>query len=368
MKIFHLMSSLNYPILVNYIEFINNNFMMDQHTFLIIVKNNYICKDLKNCVNVTTIDYEDINKFIIIIDEIKKSDITLLHFLSFTTPQKLYILTHRSILNKLTWIGWGADLYEWRIKNVSRFRAIYIDIISLILRRKIKRFVGIFPPDIIFFKKEYRSKAMTFYASYSINMSGTQQNDEITSTYLDDKIKNNFCINIQVGHSSNPILNHIEVLKILSKYKNENMKIFLPLNYGSKEYGDVVEKEAKEIYGVKVNCIRNKMTQKEYIDFLKKIDIAIFNTNRQIGLGNVIPLLSMGKKIFFPKESVMYQFYNLNNVKIYDYSEIKTMTFESITKNTDINMKSVRDYINKNFLSKKNKIEMWKKVFNAKIQ
>ena len=51
----------------------------------------------------------------------------------------------------------------------------------------------------------------------------------------------NSCINIQIGHPSTQVLNHIEVLEDLYKFRDENIRIYIPLSYGDEEYG-IVEK------------------------------------------------------------------------------------------------------------------------------
>ena len=102
------------------------------------------------------------------------------------------------------------------------------------------------------------------------------------------------------------------------------------------------------------------MSMDMYMEFLSTIDIAIFNTPRQIGLGNINPLLFMEKKIFMPKGSVMYDFYKSQNINICDYNEIQNLNFKDFIN--PINMKEGRNYMVAE-LDKEKKIEMWSKVF-----
>ena len=127
---------------------------------------------------------------------------------------------------------------------------------------------------------------------------------ELNLITLAEKVRNGDCINILIGHSCDPNLNHIEVLEDLLKFKDENIKIYIPLSYGIMANGDQVERKAKDLFGDKVFCLREMMDRDQYLDFLATIDIAIFNTQRQIGLGNLAPLRYMGKKLFIPAGSV----------------------------------------------------------------
>ena len=50
------------------------------------------------------------------------------------------------------------------------------------------------------------------------------------------------------------------------------------------------------------------MPLEKYIQFLWKMDIAIFDFKQQAALGNIMNLLYMGKKIFLPSDNIMYVF------------------------------------------------------------
>jgi dTDP-N-acetylfucosamine:lipid II N-acetylfucosaminyltransferase len=134
------------------------------------------------------------------------------------------------------------------------------------------------------------------------------------------------------------------------------------LSYGDMEYGNQVEQHAKTLFGDKVVCIREMMSEEDYMDFLSTIDIAIFNTPRQIGLGNITPLLYMEKKIFMPAGSVMYDYYRSLNIEICDYGQIDKMEFDWFTKPVD--MKNAKRFVESSATNKEVIIEMWQRVFD----
>jgi hypothetical protein len=45
------------------------------------------------------------------------------------------------------------------------------------------------------------------------------------------------------------------------------------------------------------------LTADRYLEFLGRIDIAIFNHRRQQGMGNIITLLGLGKKVYLRKDT-----------------------------------------------------------------
>ncbi|MGZ5551098.1 MAG: TDP-N-acetylfucosamine:lipid II N-acetylfucosaminyltransferase [Nitrososphaeraceae archaeon] len=236
---------------------------------------------------------------------------------------------------------------------------------NITLEKKIRFFVGIFPPDIEYFKKNFKSKAQTFFAGYVSILDNPLYKKKLNLIALDEKRTKKDCINILVGNRSKPILNHMEVLDNLVKFKDENIKIYVPLSYGNKEYGNKVEEKAKILFGHKAICIRELMGLEDYMDFLTTIDIAIFNTLRQIGLGNINPLLYMEKKVFMPAGSAMYDYYNSLGINICDYAQIQKIDFKSFIESVDM-AKAKLHVINK-ATNKNEKIQMWSKVFNASV-
>lgn len=365
MKIAHICTSISYVIMKSYIRFINEEFNSENHDFIVIGENkgdkffNFPSNDKFIRFNSLSKDYFAIVKLL------KSYDKILLH--SFAIPtiiQPLYF-ANKELKSKTFWVAWGYDLYEWMDRNKG-FKNRLRNYINLNSRQKVKYFVGIFPPDIKFFKNEFNTKAETFYASYTGNLYNPIYNKDLVNKSLSEKIENNDCINILIGHSSSNKLNHFEVLKDIEKYSKENIRVFIPLSYGNMTYGDEVQERAKEKFGDKVVCLREMMDKDKYMELLSTIDIAIFNTTRQIGLGNISPMLYMDKKIYMPKGSVMYDFYKSQKIDIWDYYEIDKFDYCDFIQ--PLKFKGGRKYIVDNELNLKHKVDMWNKVFEAPLK
>ncbi|OJG09660.1 hypothetical protein RU93_GL000643 [Enterococcus aquimarinus] len=364
MKIIHMLPNVNVRVTESFIQFISENFESDKHYFKLVTKNSVIDLNLNKLKNVEMIPNLSTKDMLNTCSEYDK---VIIHYLNFKTIEIFKLLFHPQIFEKIIWVAWGADLYQWKEKiegSLSRRVSLLArNFIAKSFRRRIKYFVGIFPPDIKYFKDEFQTNSKTFYASYVGNLYNPLYKNKQDFDDLEYKITHDKTINIQIGHSSTKILNHLESLQDLKKYKNENIKIYLPLNYGDMNYGDIVESEANKIFGGKVECIREMMSKEEYMQYLSTIDIAIFNTTRQIGLGNISPMLYMNKKMFMPKDSVMYNFYRSQNIDIWDYNKIKNLSFHEFIK--PLNYKNGTKYIAENELNLEHKIEMWNKVFKA---
>jgi hypothetical protein len=354
------MNGANYEVTKTYMKFIYENFDVNNHVFLIIDKKSKVPIELMEYPNLILLEAKN-NGSKLILNYMKKYNRIILHSLFIDRKLQLQLMLQPSVMAKIYWVDWGMDLYQWKKKDQGSILLKYTNLISYLFRFKIKNFVGIFPPDIKFFKEEFRSKANTYYASYVGGLYNCAYYNNYECISLQQKKDDHKCINIQIGHQSNPILNHDKVLEDLKKYKEEDIKIFLPLNYGDMKHGYHVMRKAKSIFGDKVVIIRRKMSKEDYMEFLSTIDIAIFNTDRQIGLGNIMPLMYWGKKIFMPSSSVMYKFFQLHNIDISDYSKITDMNYGDFIRSVD--MSGGKRYIETNIMDKDKLIKMWSKVF-----
>ena len=135
---------------------------------------------------------------------------------------------------------------------------------------------------------------------------------------------------IQIGNSATETNAHIEILKALQKFKEENIRILIPLAYGDKEYANKVAKYGKEIFGEKVLIISEYLPFEKYIaECISQIDVGIFAMDRQQALGNICMLGLNGSKLYFKRDSQLDDYFkNELNCEIYYIDDIKNQSFE----------------------------------------
>lgn len=271
---------------------------------------------------------------------LKKYDYIVIHSL-FIGPKIMMRIIKERLIKKIIWIEWGYDLYVPKvrftnyIKNRRGLRTFIKDRISQYFKNNVNTFVGIFPPDCDYYKQIFpRSKAKVHYAPYC---EADVPNEFLTpyksTSSLEKSIQNNDTIYIQVGHNGNQMLNHIETLNSLKKFKDENIKILLPLSYaGGKEYVDKVQKTAEELFPGKVICLREMMDPNDYFNLISRVDIAVFNTFRQCGLGNIYRMIFRNVKIFMSGQGMMYDYFVDNGVPVQNFDLINNMSFKEFTK------------------------------------
>ncbi|WP_316746575.1 TDP-N-acetylfucosamine:lipid II N-acetylfucosaminyltransferase [Pedobacter gandavensis] len=179
--------------------------------------------------------------------------------------------------------------------------------------------------DFDWILKNYQTIAVYKYFFYNFNPVPAQE------LVAKAKIKQEYTT-ILIGNSDTTTNNHMEILETLKKFKSEAIKLVIPLNYGNKKYGDLIEKRAVEIFGRdKVIALRNFMDRDAYYSILDNVDLAVMNHYRTQAAGNTLALLYRGKKVFIHERSSTYQLLNTNNVQVGNSATIAEMSFHEFS-------------------------------------
>lgn len=277
----------------------------------------------------------------------------------------IYLMMGKKLLNKLVWIEWGVDLYDFKQEGSDLKSFVNYHLVKHI-KNNVRMFVGIFPPDCDVFREKYpNSKAEIMYAPYI-----TKKKRKTTFGYnyesnLEKTNANNDTIYIQVGHNAQDQLNHIDALNKLSKFKNENIKIVLPLSYSNRNgYAEKVEEYAKKVFNDKLVVLKDFLSEEDYYKIVNRIDIAVFNTYRQTALGNIHNMIMRNVKLFMPKESVMYKYFTGTDIPIQAIDEIENMSFEEFVSIIDYSKykgpKELIDWLN----DFDRRLSKWNEIYN----
>ncbi|WP_143310831.1 TDP-N-acetylfucosamine:lipid II N-acetylfucosaminyltransferase [Chitinophaga vietnamensis] len=171
--------------------------------------------------------------------------------------------------------------------------------------------------------KHYDTKAAYKYFYYNFNPKPGAEEQAIMA-----KREARPYTTILLGNSDTVTNNHLEALEALSVYKDEPIKLMIPLSYGNVAYGDLVEKEAKRIFGEdKVMALRGYMERSEYYQLLGQVDVAVMYHYRTQAAGNTLALLYRGKKVYVHSNSTTFEFLKTNNITIFDSKDIAQTSF-----------------------------------------
>lgn len=181
------------------------------------------------------------------------------------------------------------------------------------------------------------------------------------------QLKKHDYIAIQVGNSATKTNAHIFILKQLAKFRDENLKIFVPLSYGDKEYANKVIKIGTKIFGEKFVGMTDFMNQEEYYQFLNSMDVAVFAMKRQQALGNITAALYFGKKVFLHEKVILTHYYKrMNNCYVGKIEDIGQMEFDQFVSISEEDRQRNKESMKKE-LEIESRIEEWTAIFNDRI-
>lgn len=334
-KVLHIGSAEKF--IPNFIELINDNFDINNHEFwlsrgmteneLIKFKNTHLLRDnnkISKC-----------KHYVQVFIKMHQADKIILHSLSDITIVKLLFIAPW-LLKKSHWVIWGNDLYtfkfgkrnrRWHVREVYRRKVI----------KKMGYLVTYMKGDIILAREWYGAKGeYKECLMYTSNIYKEVQADK--------KVGNQ--INIQLGNSANSTNNHIEILHKLVPFKENDIKVYTPLSYSDQNNAKVVIKKGTELLNDKFYPMTEFMPFTDYLKFQGKIDIGIFNNNRQQALGNIITLLGLGKTVYLRDGTSQWQLFKDKGLTIYNVKNFKNLEYHHHERNVTL----VKEYFSKDNL------------------
>jgi len=277
------------------------------------------------------------------------------HYLPYGPSLMLWAI-QPSVIAKSTWVIWGGDVYIYRQKHASLKHRIY-EFLRQIIIPKFTEIAAFVEDDAREAINVYQSEASYVPILYPIpvnidNLKNLQMKETTGTT------------NILIGNSADPSNHHLEMLEYLSRFVKEDIRIYCPLSYyGDQEYINCVVKKGHAIFRDHFVPLLKMMTTQEYAVFLNDMDIAIMNHRRQQGLGNILPLLYLGKKVFLRSDTSSFPFLTSAGCIIFDTCTMNKSNFASFIsmdeKTSEANKTAVETMINPS-----NYAGLWNNLFS----
>lgn len=242
----------------------------------------------------------------------------------------LFLFFQPWLLKKCYWVMWGGDVYINRDTSQGIKNKFY-EIIRIFVFKNIGHFVTQIKGDYELVKKLYKSRGI--YHDCFVYTSNLYHHQGI-------KAKKNNTLNILVGNSAVPTNNHLDILKKIIPFKEMDIKIIVPLSYGSKEHAQSIIDFGLTEFGEKFIPLTEFIVFEKYLEFLSEVDIAIFNHARQQALGNTTTLLGLGKKVYMRKDVTTWRLFENLGIKIFDIEklDLNLINEEDAKKNQSIIM------------------------------
>lgn len=251
-------------------------------------------------------------KISVLIRECLRARLIIVH--SFQAPVLSLVFAALPFLSRKTcWALWGWDLYQ---KKLAR-RTLSYRLMELFRFAFIKRVAAItttIPGDY--------NNAVDWYGCNAIYIENIMYKSHVARANLQgrafEKESRDGIRRIQIGNSSDPSNEHRYIIDRLARFTNMEVEVFAPLSYGDVANAKSVIEYGKDKLGNRFHPITHMMSFSDYSVHLSKIDIAIFNHHRQQAMGNIIGLLSLGKKVFIRSDISPWEYFKEKGFAIYD--------------------------------------------------
>lgn len=339
MKVLHIGSA--GTIMIPFVKFVNQNFNPKNHVFMLDPEKGHDIPEEENVISLGRLPR--ILRHVPRLWGMYRAEKVILHGL-FDSRLILLLMLQPWLLKKCYWTIWGGDLYDhqlgekdlkWKLREFVKQRTI----------RKIGHFITHIHGDYELAQQWYGARGQ--WHECFMYPSNLYRECPITPKLHEGT-------NILLGNSASSTNNHLDALEKLRPFAGENIRIYCPLSYGDAAYGDKIATAGKEMFGDKFIALREFMPLDKYLELLTDIDVAVFNHNRQQGMGNITTLLGLGKIVYMRSNITSYEALQRLGIRVRDIDK-----FKITENNTAEDVFKVADYFSPSRL----KIQ-WSSIFN----
>lgn len=289
-----------------YINFISTNFNLKEHFFLIRQDDKYQIQKNKNILMLKNGESK-FSRIKIYYNLFDKSEKIILH--GILSKEMWMILFFRpSALKKCYWIIWGGDLYSYLHRDPGIKHYIFERIMKSVISR-----IGF----LLTFLEDDFKLARSRYGATGKYIECLMYPSIMVEKKTFKKAYKGKAINILLGNSAFHTNNHKDLIDKLASYSSKKIKIYCPLSYGPKKYAEEIEIYGKMILNDKFTTIKKILPLDQYLSFLEKIDIALFDHKRQQALGNTISLIQRGAKIYMDDKTSQFNLFTRLNIAVF---------------------------------------------------
>ena len=264
----------------------------------------------------------------------QKPDIIIFHSLFFGASLVPLVSRHAAVV----WISWGQDLYK---DAADAFTSSYPMRYSLFMRETRKWIQSHENSFKSRARKAIKSIVRNVFRSWAIRRTGYISTclpyeypiikqkyphlarfdfDYIDKTAVELPRCNGF--SILVGNSASINCNHLDIIRVLADRNLKAATVIAPLSYaGSKDYVAAVIQEGKRTFGDKFLPLVSFMAIDEYTRLLRSCGNAVMGFLRQQATKNIQLLLYQGTKIFFYRNTDIFEFFKESGFSVFSIED-----------------------------------------------
>lgn len=294
----------------------------------------------------------------------------LVHYLTKPSANRAMEIKALSDKNRLYWIFYGADLYDYiELKynyplfdyKTKTVKERIINGLRIVLNRL--NYMDSFCTQLNYFCfwNPYDYQLLCRYVKTNAAFRNFHYINNPNPT-LEDLGKDCFQKRILINHSGSWTGNHLTILNKLQNIHLEDFKIILPLNYGDKGHIQLIEREVERHFEGKNIIIKDFLPVLSYFKIVNECGYGIMGHRRQEAGGNISFLLLNGKKVFLREDNSLLKYYR--NLGCHLYSFEKDLDKEDAFSPLSYEQKVENRNILLNRISKDNVDNMMLNLFN----
>ncbi|MCV2883279.1 TDP-N-acetylfucosamine:lipid II N-acetylfucosaminyltransferase [Aestuariibacter sp. AA17] len=265
-------------------------------------------------------------------------------------------LLFSNLIHRCAWQIWGADMYQHQEQRLPLKRKL-MNVIHILLTKKMRKVSALNKGDAQIAKQTFGIDHLQVLPYPLIGVEGTDNG----------AVQQSETKRILVGNSAAESNHHIDAFSWLSQFKEQNIEIVVPLNYGGPEaYVKTVVEHGTQVFGDKFTPITSMLSKSEYDDLLTKIDICVFAHKRQQGLYAVYSMFLNGGKVFVRSDTSTFSSMRDMEFEISDSLDIAHMQFEMFSKYSERTVSQNRRLM-QNTYSEEALLPKWKAFIEALI-
>ena len=239
-------------------------------------------------------------------------EVVIFHGMNFRfaeTVALLALFATSDVRYRAVWCIWGADLYKFQNPRPGAL-ATFTELLRRLLLRRVLYVSTLVAGDAEIARQHYSPRAELFGAFYPLPNVIDRPPVRRPATASEPFF-------VQVGNSASPNNEHDAVLDRLATLPGQ-FRVFCPLAYGSVSNGARVAALGTRLFGERFQAHRHMVPPDEYARLQAGVVVAIFNHNRQQGLGNILGLLHAGAKVYVRADTTTGYFLGRLGLPVHD--------------------------------------------------
>jgi hypothetical protein len=285
-------------------------------------------------------------------------DHVVIHQLS--NPRLLaWLSAFRGTARRCAWVYWGGDVYHFRFEPRT---------LSHALRERLRRAVipalplvgGLVPGDFEVLRTHYGTRARYVPTFYPLPM------DPGALQPVEPPAVRSGPVTLLVGNSGDPSNRHAWLLRALARFRGEDVRILAPLAYGERGHIAAVIALGRELFGERFTPLTEFLPPEQYSRLLREVDAVLMNHPFQQGLGNLVALLLLGKKVYVRSDTTSFPWFQDLGVSVFDTLRLPELSLPELAEFPPAigarNSALIRAH-----LSEPNAVAGWRALFRALV-